>query len=219
MKCMTGKPFTLTCAALLLLSGATTTAAADLASAATMQLGETNTAESGKTYIALGDSFSCGYNIKPFEEGTRTSSNDCQRSVHAYPHRIAENFGLDLSFHACTGVRTWSFFNDKAVEPNLGQLPQLEYLKEDASLVTFTVGGIDLGFLYAIVDCLWGYEEWEPGNDCNKELKVNILVQSRFDRLAGKTESPEYITQKCMPPKQCVTHCQLWTSGVFLNGH
>jgi lysophospholipase L1-like esterase len=198
----------LTGAAILLLSGTATLAApADLA-AAIVQQGETQSVETaslegtrpsvsrrsfGTLYIALGDSFSNGYQIYPFEEGTHDRDNDCQRSLHAYPHRIAENFGLDLSFHSCTGVRTYSFFNDKFIQPNMGQLPQLEYLRDDAALVTFSVGGIDIGLLHGLLECIYGYGELYPGNDCNADFKVSAVARAGFDRLAGISEGPAYI--------------------------
>lgn len=69
-------------------------------------------------YSALGDSFSAGEGVRPYEDGTNTKENSCHRSERAYSHSLhdwlenewtadgaTESFEeVDLDFLACSGA-------------------------------------------------------------------------------------------------------------------
>ncbi|WP_035851213.1 SGNH/GDSL hydrolase family protein [Kitasatospora azatica] len=91
-------------------------------------------------YVALGDSYAAGVAAGGYDR----SSGDCHRSAHGYPALWAaahpDAAFLDL---ACLGATTEDVL--------AGQLPQLP---AGTGEVTLTVGGNDLDFTDAVVDCL-----------------------------------------------------------------
>lgn len=108
---------------------------------------------SAAQYVALGDSYSSGV-------GTRTYYNDgtsCDRSPDAYGPLIAADYGLGLSFQACSGAKTTDVINN-----------QLGPLGTDTQLVTITIGGNDAGFSSVIEDCtLWYFNCQGAINNAN----------------------------------------------------
>ncbi len=95
-------------------------------------------------YVALGDSYSSGY-------GLPDATGPCDRSSeYSYPVRIQQSaqFGTftDVS---CAGARTRDFYTAQ----NGSNPRQLDALSEDTDVVTFTIGGNDLGFTDIITDC------------------------------------------------------------------
>ena len=55
--------------------------------------------------IALGDSYTSGEGASTFIEGTNVEgSNTCRRATTAYPYRVAQQFGWQLGFFACSGA-------------------------------------------------------------------------------------------------------------------
>ncbi|WP_328995784.1 SGNH/GDSL hydrolase family protein [Kribbella sp. NBC_01245] len=108
-------------------------------------------------YVALGDSFSSGEGVPPFESGTdETGLNTCHRSTAAYARLIAGTsakippFGTN-GFRACSG----------AVTDNVWDLPQANEgiqigLNPDPTiqLVTISIGGNDMGFSDFATQCV-----------------------------------------------------------------
>ncbi len=95
-------------------------------------------------YVALGDSYSSGY-------GLPDAAGPCDRSSeYSYPVRIQQSaqFGsfTDVS---CAGARTRDFYTAQ----NGSNPRQLDAVSEDTDVVTFTIGGNDLGFTDIITDC------------------------------------------------------------------
>ena len=143
------------------------------------------------TYMALGDSFSSGFGIVPFEEGTRQDLgfNDCQRSENAYPQVVAEEVGLDLSFHACQGATTKHMYERRVDNSgnDWSELPQLEYLNKETKLVTLTIGGNDSGFGNILTNCVTtGF------GICSNNEDLIASVNESFTRLDGG-DGPENI--------------------------
>lgn len=92
----------------------------------------------GRSYVALGDSYSAG-------TGTRSYLRDgtsCRRSVFAYPSLIASSKGYLLNFRACAGATTADV-----------QRSQLGALKKSTRYVTITIGGNDAGFARVLTEC------------------------------------------------------------------
>jgi lysophospholipase L1-like esterase len=90
-------------------------------------------------YVALGDSFTAGQGLEPFEPGS--VANGCHRSDQAYPRLLSADLSTQLllsddSFVACSG----------AVSDNIkdGAYPQMDKVRADTGLVTMTIGGNDM---------------------------------------------------------------------------
>ena len=100
-------------------------------------------------YVALGDSYSAGPLI-PLQTGMPLG---CQRSDHNYPSLVAKQLGV-ASFRdvSCSAATTEHFTSPQSVP--LGQNPpQFDALTSDADLVTFSMGGNDIGFGEIIQEC------------------------------------------------------------------
>jgi lysophospholipase L1-like esterase len=140
-------------------------------------------------YVALGDSYSSGFGVSPYFAGTHKDAgdNDCQRSTRAFGPQVADSKGLTLDFHACQGAVTKDFYN--ARNSTWGEVAQLDHLKPDAGLVTFSIGGNDAKFAEVLKDCIDGVELL-PFNSCYEDDKVTKPVREAFDRLDGKTSTP-----------------------------
>jgi lysophospholipase L1-like esterase len=98
-------------------------------------------------YVAMGDSFSSGEGVPPFETGTAVpGTNECHRSTVAYP-RVLEartNLNLDLGtdgFTACSGGTTSSIHNGYN-----GEDAQVNSVNGATDLITMTIGGNNMPF-------------------------------------------------------------------------
>ncbi len=106
------------------------------------------------TYVAMGDSFSSGEGVSPFEGGTDAGGvNECHRSQRAYPRLLeSSQLGLgSLAFVACSGATTANVLNGQWNEP-----AQISALSEDTEIVTITIGGNDVGFKDFATACTIG---------------------------------------------------------------
>ena len=110
-------------------------------------------------YVALGDSFSSGEGVSPFEAGTDTGANSCHRSPQAYPRLLKNDFNLGLgsmAFVACSGATTQSVLYGGSAEGAWGEPPQIDALSLDTEVVTITIGGNDVGFKNFATACTIG---------------------------------------------------------------
>jgi len=142
------------------------------------------------TYVALGDSYSSGFGVAPYEPGTNKDNgpNDCQRSTRAYSEVVAADLDLDLSFHACQGGVTRDFYFARN-DGKWGEIPQLDHLGPETGLVTFSIGGNDAKFADSLAECILGFELL-PFNTCYNEDKVTRPTREAFERLNGETATP-----------------------------
>lgn len=107
-------------------------------------------------YVALGDSFSSGEGVAPYEPGTDTVHDRCHRSTRAYPRLLSRpgtlpGVRLRLSFYACSGATT---AKNLLSEPRFGEQPQIDRpLLRRAQLVTLSIGGNDAGFSNVLAAC------------------------------------------------------------------
>ena len=113
----------------------------------------------GGTYLALGDSYSAGEGLGPFEEGTakRTDGKlSCHRSDRAYPHLLTFDSAdrVDLTFNACSGAITADI--DLPIAGKRDLPAQIEGVDAaDVSLVTMTIGGNDEAFSRVVQNCFF----------------------------------------------------------------
>lgn len=106
-------------------------------------------------YVAMGDSYSSGESVEPFETGTyEPGSNMCHRSTQAYARLLANDTSLSLDlgnngFAACSGATT----NAITADYN-GEEPQLEKITANTKLITMTLGGNDMRFADYAKQCI-----------------------------------------------------------------
>lgn len=97
-------------------------------------------AASSANYVALGDSYSSGLGAGSYI----SDSGSCDRSTNAYPNLWASaNSPASFTFAACAGATADSMISD-----------QLSTLSSSTTLVSFTVGGNDVGFENIMQTCI-----------------------------------------------------------------
>ena len=148
-------------------------AAGLLTAAATLVLSSTTPAQAAAgDYVALGDSYSAGV-------GTRAKVDDCYRSPYGYPALVAQTYGLNLDYQACTGATTSSVIDS-----------QLGTLGSGTGYVTMTIGGNDVGFSSILTECA------QPGwmSDCEGAIAggraiLRDQLPGRYDNLFGQVRT------------------------------
>lgn len=133
------------------------------------------------SYIALGDSFSSGEGVEPFEASTDIPNlNKCHRSENAYPRLLVDEHGAPSlgsdGFRACSGAVTTNITD--AAQWNEGIQLDL-WLDPTTELVTVTIGGNDIGFGPTIETCAL-----EPWNCDSAFQDANLKVANLGDVLA-----------------------------------
>jgi lysophospholipase L1-like esterase len=115
----------------------------------------TNTSTSQPNYVAMGDSYSSGEGVEPFEAGTYgQGSNMCHRSTQAYARILEDDSSLNLNlgsngFVACSGATT-----NAITHSYNGEYPQLSKITADTKLITMTLGGNDMQFANYAKQCI-----------------------------------------------------------------
>ena len=130
-------------------------------------------AETERYYVALGDSYSSGEGVEPYEP----DSADCHRSAGAYPSLAAHQAparALTYRFIACSGATT-----DDVNRPETGQVHEVEELSEAVRLVTITIGGNDARFAAMLRRCALGSTPCTEDND-NEEAFIEQEVRPRL---------------------------------------
>lgn len=149
----------------------------------------------GPRYVAFGDSYASGegaLDASNYEEGTDgdQGGNGCRRASTAYSYYVGASVSTpgDLHFVACSGARTWHFYEAQAPDHDTPQLPQFDMadLGADVELVTLSIGGNDAGFSDIIKECVFGFELL-PWNHCSSDAgKSEEPVQDALARLRGE---------------------------------
>jgi PKD repeat protein/flagellar hook assembly protein FlgD len=135
----------------------------------------------GLTYVALGDSYSSGEGVGPFRTGTdNNDGTGCHRSgtgsfasqLKAAHPTLAPG---TVKFAACSGAVVDSFLNPNTDNPGEpAQLTQLEGTNVD--LLSFSVGGNDVGFARILKDCIdtpLGWSSNCPTQDSGNGQTIN----------------------------------------------
>jgi len=112
-------------------------------------------------YVALGDSYSAGEGLEPFQEETRDieeGGDRCHRSEQfAYPLLLEFVQQSTTVFRACSGAVVANLFNEvqghSGVPNHQGLQVDQEIGGEDVTLVTLTMGGNDVGFAKVLNFC------------------------------------------------------------------
>lgn len=94
------------------------------------------------TYVALGDSYTSGAGLTPYLAG----SNGCSRSPEAFPEDVAQMMpGAQLDFVACSGA---------TISQITRQVRDASASLANATLVTLSAGGNDVGFSKLSIACI-----------------------------------------------------------------
>ncbi|MFE0191665.1 SGNH/GDSL hydrolase family protein [Streptomyces sp. NPDC058989] len=114
------------------------------------------------TYVALGDSYSAGSFVRPWDD-----SDGCGRSYRNYPHQVAERLGYELTDVTCGAAEVVEgILEPQPSEKVLGppttpppggwdaKAPQIDALSHDTDYVTVSIGGNSLGFGPILTKCL-----------------------------------------------------------------
>jgi hypothetical protein len=138
-------------------------------------------------YVAMGDSYSSGEGLSPYESPTDTSSDHCHRSDQAYGPRVDSEYSMSpFTFVACSGAVTQDLFASN--HSNAGEPAQIHALKPDTAFITFTIGGNDAGFASVLNSCIRLHVpvfHWVGGYGCSKDKKITGPLQTRLAALAG----------------------------------
>ncbi|MGA4670695.1 SGNH/GDSL hydrolase family protein [Propionibacteriaceae bacterium Y1923] len=113
-------------------------------------------------YAALGDSFSAGV-------GAGGSVNDCYQSPKGYAPLIAAAAGWTLDYRACSGA----VVNDVRTK-------QLPGVSSSTTKITISIGGNDIGFADALLECA------KPGWMSNCDGKLNTAESVINNTLPGR---------------------------------
>jgi len=128
-------------------TAATVTAAPATAATVTAAPATAAPATAGLEYVALGDSYSAGLGLAPT---TKLPVPKCGQSEVNFPHRVAEQLGLNLTDVSCSGATTADITTAAQFD---GADPQLDALSASTDIVTLTIGGNDLGFVTVAATC------------------------------------------------------------------
>ncbi|ROP66862.1 SGNH/GDSL hydrolase family protein [Curtobacterium sp. PhB115] len=137
----------------------------------------------GSQYVALGDSYSAGYGLG---DRTRLPTSACVQSARDYPHRLAAQFGLDLTDVTCAGATSADVTTGHQFK---GVPPQIESLSDDTRLVTLTIGGNDADLFGTAASCLAISANGPVFSGRDAPSCESTLVTDGDDQLAAKIQS------------------------------
>jgi lysophospholipase L1-like esterase len=126
------------------------------------------------SYVALGDSYSSGLGA-----GNYGNSGSCDRSAGAYPQLWANANGLSsFTFAACSGATTSDLLSS-----------QLSALGSGTTLVSFTIGGNDVGFSSVMETCvIWGTSSCVSAVN-SAESQAQSTLPAAFDNVLNSIKA------------------------------
>jgi lysophospholipase L1-like esterase len=106
-------------------------------------------------YVALGDSYSSGEGVPPYDADSDTKYDKCHRSKGAYSRLLTlPGVRFKRSFFACSGATTADVLH-RQYENEPPQITRWQLRK--AQLVTISIGGNDAAFSEVVTKCTRGY--------------------------------------------------------------
>ncbi|MGH9000059.1 MAG: SGNH/GDSL hydrolase family protein [Acidimicrobiia bacterium] len=105
----------------------------------------------------MGDSYSAGEGVPPYEAGSDEALNRCHRSHRSYPHLLAAaGASHRLRFVACGGARTTHVTGEEQYQGDQpgGQISALRSSGGDGSVASITIGGNDARFGEIMLACI-----------------------------------------------------------------
>jgi len=127
----------------------------------------------GASYVALGSSFAAGPGIP--------QQSACGRSDHNYPNLVAARLHLTLTDVACSGATIANVLTDAQD----GASPQIDAVRASDVLVTVTIGGNDLDYSAASIECAASAAQ---GRSCLRRLD-RAAINAAATRLPSRLEA------------------------------
>ncbi len=162
-------------------------------------------AASERYYVALGDSYSSGEGVEPYDP----ESLECHRSPGAYPSLAAAQAPANAwtyRFVACSGAAT-----DDANRPDAtGQIHQVEEAGDAVRLVTITIGGNDARFAAMLRRCALGSTPCTEENDNEEawiENEVRPRLKATYARLRSASSAARMVVLTYVHIFQTERHC------------
>jgi lysophospholipase L1-like esterase len=101
-----------------------------------------------RPYVAMGDSFSSGEGVPPYDPASK--NDGCDRSWNSYPRLLASKLkDLLPQYVACSGALVRNLYLGQD-----GEKAQLSSLSTTTKLVTLSIGGNDASFPYILKSCV-----------------------------------------------------------------
>lgn len=124
-------------------------------------------------YVAMGDSFSAGEGVEPFETGTEAG---CHRSSQAYPRLLSADPAIPLhltsdGFIACSGAVS------DAIKD--GTDAQMNKVTTDTDIITMTIGGNDMPVRTYITACIAGSCSGNATDEAIAGIANNVIPEVR----------------------------------------
>jgi hypothetical protein len=160
--------------------------------------------------VALGDSFSSGEGVEPFDTGTAVvGTNECHRSTYAYARVLARDpmLPLALNFGACSGAETKHVKTDK----KWGEAAQFSRVSASTEIVSLTIGGNDVGFVNFATACVVGTCRIGSPAYTTALDKINgtlpAALATTYEKLLASTNAQIYILgyPQVAPPNKTAT--------------
>ncbi|MBO0841807.1 MAG: SGNH/GDSL hydrolase family protein [Nocardioides sp.] len=127
----------------------------------------------GRTYVALGDS----YTAAPYVP-TLDVAGGCYRSTNNYPALVAKALRTHLTDRSCSGAQT----KDMTQSQLTGIAPQFSALSRDTDLVTVSIGGNDFSVFGTLVSYCPTLRASDPtGSPCRHAMNATGTDQLLAD--------------------------------------
>jgi lysophospholipase L1-like esterase len=155
-------------------------------------------------YIALGDSYSAGEGLPPFQPGTENApqGDRCHRSVSdGYPLFIWWGGMTERRFRACAGADVRNIYDEVqkhgGVPSMLGLQLEPDIMSDDVKLITITIGGNDVGFAKVLKFCALLFpptdgclnNEFDPYDDFQPDPTLETWINARFTQLGDDLDT------------------------------
>jgi hypothetical protein len=122
-------------------------------------------------YVALGDSYTSGPLVMPHDD--TFVPQDCGQSTRNYPHIASQLVGADVFRDmSCGGATIDDFSRAHTAYAGSNVDPQYDGLDPSVDVVTVGIGGNDVGFTGAAMDCIQPPEQ-AGGAPCTPSFFVN----------------------------------------------
>lgn len=133
----------------------------------------------------MGDSLAAGAGLNPHP------TSNCDRSSKGYPGLLASHYGLTLDDLACAGASVAAgIAGPQGVHP--AQLSVMFGLSQEPSLVTITIGGNDVNWYNAVLNCYLTQctATSEPSSFVTADMALETNLHEVITAIAAKYSVP-----------------------------
>lgn len=155
-------------------------------------------ATEGVGYVAMGDSYSAGEGILPFLP-VPGAKNGCHQSEKSYSRLVGTpglvlpgNPNINFDFVACSGAVLKNLLSVPQNARGETHIVQTSRVGTEADLVTFTIGGNDMGFSAIATHCalqVWCYNDDFASLTTGKSVPLEDFVEIRLALLRPELQT------------------------------